>query len=331
MQASSFVLSTPYSDHQRFPLLSTRARSTPIRVSLKEHPFGMAIDYLDWSSVQRLAMTSKGVHRIVHQAIRVRFQHLLHNWVEPVEVFMRLLEETGAVLVGDFVLAFLCGEIDPWGSPLQISVPDNDAVVKRFIDFLNIPCSYVHLRSLVIHPQLREVRRVFDGGRRGLRSSFQTGGRPQRIQIIQSSTNTATHPVPYMWNSALVNYISATEIVVGYPRSALKRVGYLPQPSYGLIPLYAKVRLAKHHFLLRTYRTHTTSGDELLMKPGYESDERRSFSDLHCMRMRICLGRELLSAGVLDPVPIHRQEHSAVHWQHGRSNTTTHRRHVSCP
>lgn len=309
------TLLLPYSDHDSFP--NDVLRGPPLRfpASMAEHPLGVVVDQLKWNEVQCLAATSSGVQSVVHEAIRTRFKHLLRNWVEPVDIFMRLMEETGSVFVGDFVTAFLVRDVDPWwNSVLQISCPDNPKVIERLITFFEDRCEYVHWH--VTHPSsdLHEVRRIYTSSRDSTRSPFNDNW--QHIQIIRSSTSCSTTPVPRMWNSALVSYISSTEIVAAYPRSAFQRCAYISPSMRDVVSSRTQYAFAQHRFLIRTYRARSATGNVIIMHPGYGAFDHRAFDDPYCFRMRIHLGRDTLKAGILDPRPIHRQEHARVSWQY---------------
>ncbi|EIM80167.1 uncharacterized protein STEHIDRAFT_163041 [Stereum hirsutum FP-91666 SS1] len=312
MQSGSTSLVVPYSDHDQFPVKAMRTSVPFLPVSLVEHPLGLLVDYLDWKTIQRLSMTSKGVRRVVHHALRTRLHHILRHWIEPADLFMRLLEETGAVLIGDIVLAFIYRTITPWfTSPLHISCPNNDVAVTRLKNFFRTPGHYNIRQNRAPVEGLSEIRDIIHATRTRSRGPFESR-LTQYIEIIVSSTSNATSPIPRLWNSAFVSYLSSTEMVVAYPKSAFQRCSFIP-PSLGEVASFdAKYALAKHGVHIRTYRNHTSSSDEITMLPGYGWEDRRSFDDKYSFRMRVSLGRDSPIAGALDPPPVHRKEHAFV-------------------
>lgn len=315
----SHTLLLPYSNHDFFE--PRVMRGPPLRwpVSVVEHPLGLVAGRLSWKTAQRLAATSSGVRRVVHEAFRMRFQHVLRNWAEPVDVFMRLMEETGAVFVGDVVVSFLVRDPVPWfGSTLQIVCPNDMTAFRRLRNFFRNRCGYNHW---IIQPKpsdLHEVKDMYYTTRHGPRSPFQYN--TQRVQIIVSSTFSPTSPIPRLWNTAYISYISSTEIVSAYPLSTFQRYAYLPLSIHDAVSPTMKYKLANQDFILRNYRTHTSSGDEIIMHPGYGASDVRSFNDAHSFRMHICLGRQPAIAGVLDPRPIHREENAHVRWRYCKSH-----------
>lgn len=318
MQSGSTSLVVPYSSHTQFPVSIMRTSMASFSVSLSEHPLGLLVDYIDWKTIQRLSVTSKGVRRVIHHALSTRLHHLLRHWIEPVDVFMRLLEETGAVLIGDFVLAFICREVTPWyTSTLHISCPNDKTAVLRLRNFLLAPGCYNTIHTHPAPSDTPEVTETIHATRYRNRGPFNTR-LSQHVEVIVSSTSNATSPIPRLWNSAFVSYISCTEMVVAYPRSAFQRCSYLPPSARDVVSFDAKYALAKRNVLFRTYRTHSSSSDRIIMRAGYGGEDRRSFDDEHSFRMRIFLGRKSSLAGVLDPPPIHRKDHSRVDWQYSK-------------
>ncbi len=136
------------------------------------------------------------------------YNKLLLHWFEDPEGFRDVLRLTGSVISGSTALQFLHRDnpVDWTGADLDVYTPRTTAL--RMLHYL------VNVEGYTLDNINRPSYRPDS---RGFHRVYHVSNNEQSIDIIQSVTLSALHPLPFFWGSHVVTFIDADMFCLPYP------------------------------------------------------------------------------------------------------------------
>ncbi|KAI0349459.1 hypothetical protein OH77DRAFT_1499553 [Trametes cingulata] len=140
------------------------------------------------------------------------------RYVQDIEGLRAVLRITRSVLSGSTVLHILDIQgSDAW-APQDLDVYSPIDTVRRMVHYLITAEGY---RLHQIHDSTYQA----DGA--GLRQVYSLVKGSCKIDVIQSTTLSALHPIPFFWGSHLMSYIGADTFCMPYPTLTLQGRGLM--------------------------------------------------------------------------------------------------------
>ncbi|KAL1941336.1 hypothetical protein VTO73DRAFT_7153 [Trametes versicolor] len=172
---------------------------------------------LDVRALQQWRTTSDRADHAASAILTQRFLTALSPFLRQPVVFRNILRLTSAIISGSTALHVL--DIDrahDWTpSDLDIYVPVHNA--RRLISYLCVEEGYSAYDT-----DNSKYPYYPPSGMRGVTHLRRSG---LEIDIIQSSTRSALHPLPYFWSTHVMNYLTADSFCIAYPDFTLRGHG----------------------------------------------------------------------------------------------------------
>ncbi|KAJ8457462.1 hypothetical protein ONZ51_g11515 [Trametes cubensis] len=167
---------------------------------------------LDLQTMQAWRATCTATEEAVVCLLNIRYNGALSKYLNNPSGFRSLLRITNSVLSGSFALHVLDGHRRPQWTPndMDIYVPVSRA--RRVATYLVQVEGY----------QIVECRKsVYSIHLAGFSLVIQLSKGSSRINIVQSATLSALHPIPYFWSTHVMNHLTADSFCIAYPRFTL--------------------------------------------------------------------------------------------------------------
>lgn len=239
------------------------------------------------------------VKTIVDRYIEAGFLTVLHTFVLSPTDLLDCMDETGSVVSGSVALWFVLGGSTGW-------IPNN----------LDIYCPSYTTCTLVKFLQEQEGYAENAGSQRTDTHDYSTlpsidpsiysitrlvHSKGRRIDIIESLSPSALHPIVSGWTTLLPNYVSARTLCIPYPYHVLARTGCFAQSQEN--PSYTYQIIEKYvsrGFAMLEYQSGLTPGvaraypdapQDCAQNP-YCPHHLRSFGDKWCLQYTFRKGME---------------------------------------
>lgn len=258
-----------------------------------------------------VSTASPEIKRVVDEHFTQAWTTALRMFFPDPEQFMRLMDSTGSIASGSFVLWFLLGGPSDWKADnFDLYCPEykSGEISRSLATFQgysqNPPQDEIggnqsdSAREFT-HPSIYSVNHLINAS--GL-----------RLDIIESSSPSALHPVAFSWTTLLTNYISARTLCIPYPFHVLARVGCLTHASnVQEVFVHAKEKYIKRGFRFIEFKTGATnevvraypSVRNSCVDNPYCPNNVRTFGDKWCLQytFQMELGLLMESVGCLIP------------------------------
>lgn len=218
----------------------------------------------------------------------MRLQSHLRPWLpdpDRFEPLLTLLRDTGIIIGGSFVVRYLLEDEETW--------------IPRSLDFLCSASSERARKALrtflenaggvTEEPVLGRPSGIRDCGVVGeVAYTMWSGERclHRVVRVFLTSGDDPRSVVPWTWTTLFSNYITASSVVVAYPRTTFRRIGLCPYPHAETLPAaHVLIRTARRGFFTSAMGLHPETHTEAL-PPSYYSTALRSFGDTSSFSMR---------------------------------------------
>ncbi|KAI9058810.1 hypothetical protein FKP32DRAFT_1554460, partial [Trametes sanguinea] len=175
------------------------------------------IPFMDLASLRVLAGTSTVTRRWVTVFLDNEYNHALRTFVHDPKALRAVLRLVGGVISGSFALAFLVRNgphpFEP--NDLDIYIPRHRC--QRLLQYLTTREGY----QTVDDPPSQ-----YDDNP-ALLSVYTLENNARRIQLVESRTSSSLYPLSYFWASHVVNFLTADNYCMAYPRLTLNQLGVL--------------------------------------------------------------------------------------------------------
>lgn len=153
-------------------------------------------------------------------------------FVDSPEAFIEILDTTSSVISGSFALWFLLGGALGW-EPQDLDIYCPVYGGNKVVHYLKMFEGYFEESENV-----EDIEEDYERGRRNQLASINTiihltSPRGRRIDIVESTSPSALHPLPHTWTTILPNYVSARTLCVPYPYHVLCNFGSLACENSG--------------------------------------------------------------------------------------------------
>ncbi|KAI0054714.1 hypothetical protein BV25DRAFT_1783348, partial [Artomyces pyxidatus] len=110
--------------------------------------------------------------------------------------------------------------------------------------------------------------------------------RGRQLDVICADSESALTPIPHFWGTLVVNYVSADEICVAYPRLTLNGIGYINPARIGMGTNDAIEKYAARGFTITPF-TDNNDTHPLFPPNAHCPHSLRGFDDVHSLRIRL--------------------------------------------
>lgn len=277
--------------------------------------------WLTVPDIVRLAGISRGMQLAARRACLVRLRAHLRSWFpapDTFTTFMQGLLDTGSVISGDFVLRYLLDDEFAW-QPLTLDivcagVPE--VVGETMVRVLG-EMGGIQFR--------RKTRRDFGEDTTGLveeRMFMMWQGNiclDFAVRLLYTSNDCALSCVQTAWATHLACAVSATSVVVAYPKTTFRRIGLLPPHRIYSPPAPRSLILnARRGFFVHNMPSNALDNSRKLPL-AYWAIARRSLNDGATFRFQWCAGSVSTSARGLDGEKYCFRGEASVAWQYCES------------
>ena len=210
-----------------------------------------------------------------------RYHALLRRYVLDPNGFRSLLRVTGSVLSGSSVLNLLDRERSHMWTPTDLDIYTATDSTYRVAWYL------IHVEGYMFK---RSVESSYNGAFAGFRQVVHLTKGEAHIDIIQSVTISALHPIGYFWGTHVMNYISADFFCIAYPKTTLEGRGLLnpvalvdrQYPGKRTLAVLKKYAERGYEFRVRPYAWDASVDTECDQSEGCPRTIRR-FGDRYCL------------------------------------------------
>lgn len=228
---------------------------------------------------------------MVH-CLNSRIDGVLRQYFTSAVNFRGALRSTKSVIAGSCVLNLLDIERAKYWTPNDLDIYCPSEYTLRMVWYL---CQVEHYNVSDVHIS------SYSGDSAGFKRVVHLEKEDRRIDVIQSATLSALHPIPFFWGTHLVNYISADSFCLAYPTLTLQGRGLL-NPISLIEYRYVRQRtldvLRKYESRGYDFRLHPTAwgADPTTECDGREGCPRavRYFGDRCCLTGSLRVARDTL-------------------------------------
>lgn len=173
---------------------------------------------MDIQTLMRWKQTSSWVAHSVVMFLHTRYNSTLRGFgVDPLS-FRSVLRLTGSVISGSTALHILDGARRAAWAPNDIDVYVPRGKAMRIVTHLQVVEDF-HLT--------RQDSAFYGRTASGFSRVIHLSKGNTSIDIIESLTQSALHPIPYFWSTHLINYLTADSFCIAYPDHLLTGRGVL--------------------------------------------------------------------------------------------------------
>ncbi|KAI9070400.1 hypothetical protein FKP32DRAFT_1753323 [Trametes sanguinea] len=176
--------------------------------------------YMDIHTLRMFSYTSRTGATWVQKLLSDEYDNALQNYVAHPLSFRNVLRLLQAVVSGPFALAFILRNTTLSFDPERLDIYVERGLARRMAKYLEVTEGY----------SLREQRHA-DHIELGLWSTTYLDKGSKRVEIKESLMFTALYPIPHLWSSLSMNYLTADTYCIAYPAYTLKGYGLI-NPSF---------------------------------------------------------------------------------------------------
>ncbi|KAI0649234.1 hypothetical protein C8Q79DRAFT_500506 [Trametes meyenii] len=211
--------------------------------------------------------------RVATIVLNHRYHSLLANFLNDPAAFRNIMRISGAVISGSAALNFCDVERAHAWSPqdLDVYVPHHAGAgilaylinVEHYIVDISAAPKYPY-----DHPGFSKVIHL-------KRGSFE-------IDLIQSVTRSALHPLPFFWGTHVMNYVGADSFCVAYPEHTLQGQAFLnPIQLVAYLRPTLRILANKEKYTLRGYTFRRPLPFIAPSQPSDDTDKNHTPSPAH--------------------------------------------------